>query len=132
MSEQKETDYIYMLYKNNLIKEMEIAFETENPNSKATFTMDQNYKYIKIVVMDRKFKFIKSYYATQFDCLPDKQSIMDFDFKDYPKSNAGCLDDYVRRFYLRFLKNHFENYKTAYKIYIEKQADFDLGETASV
>lgn len=131
MAIQNETNYIYLVYKNNLIKEMEQEFEIENPMSKATFKIDSNHKYIRIVVADRSFKFIKSYTASNFDCVADSLSMMDYSFKEHPKSEKTCLDSEIRKFYLRFMKKHFAEYIEDFKANLIKQADLDLGETSS-
>jgi len=133
MSTSSEKNYIYKAYKRNLINEMERAFEAENTQAKATFHIDSSYEKIKIVVMDRKFKFMKSYIATDFNCWPQDKGLMDFDFKEYPKSEATILDDYVRTFVLRFLnKNFIETFEKDYKEYLDKKADLDLGKTSSI
>lgn len=133
MSTESEKNYIYKAYKRNLIREMEREFEKENPQAKATFDIDSSYEKIKIVVMDRKFKFVKAYIATEFNCWPEDKSMIDFNFKDYPKSDAGILDDYVRTFVLKFLNNNFEEtFENDYKEHLVKKADLDLGKTTSI
>ena len=134
MATASEKNYIYKAYKRNLIREMEREFEKENPQAKVTFDIDSSsYEKIKIVVMDRKFKFVKAYIATEFNCWPEAQNMLDFNFKEYPKSEATILDDYVRTFVLKFLNNKFEEtFENDYKEHLVKKADLDLGKTTSV
>lgn len=125
-----ETKYIEELYNKSLQKEMEIEFEKKNPFCKATFKVLSNFKQMKIAIFDRDFKYIKSYIATEYDCIPEE--FADTYYKDYPKSAGSSSDNHVRKFYLRFIKNHFEKYAEDYKKHLIEQADLDLGETTTL
>ncbi len=123
-----QRDYIYLIYKNSLQIKMEQEFEKANPLTKVTFRVMPSQREMRIAIFDRDFNFVKSYMATDFDCVPETPSMMEFVFEKHPKSKSHSDDKYVKQFFLRLMKNHFESYKEDYKAHINLLADEDLGE----
>lgn len=128
-----EKDYIYQLYKQNKIIELEKAFESEfSKQIKTVIIMEPSQKVLDIIITDRLFKLIKAFRATDFDCEPFKDNLLPYMYKDMPKSEKYADAEEVRRFYLRFMAKNFNTYKADFKAQLIEQADLDLGEITSV
>lgn len=127
-------NYIAQLFKENKQDDLEKALEQElalSPIKAVVFRYSDSNEVIMILA-DRDFKLIKGYKATEFDCKPISNAVLPDQFKNMERSRMTFDDNSVRKFYLRFLKNKFPTYAADYRAYINKKADLDLGETASV
>lgn len=125
-----QKDYIYQLYKQNKIIELEREFEQKfSCQIKVVVYMAPSQKALNIIIADRTFKLIKEYKATDFDCKPVKEDSLHFMYQDMPKSEKCCDDAEVRKFYLRFMKRNFETFIDDFKSHLIAQANSDLGET---
>ena len=127
-----QKDYIYQLYKQNKIIELEREFEnTYSPEIKVVVYMASSQRELNIIITDRTFKLIIAYKATDFDCKPVKEDCLHFLYQDMPKSEKCCDDADVRKFYLRFMKRNFTTFIEDFKTQLMEQANSDLGETVS-
>lgn len=125
-----QKDYIYQLYKQNKIIELEREFEQKfSCQIKAVVYMEPSQKVLNIIIADRTFKLIKAYKATDFDCEPRKEGFEPYIYQGLPLSEKCCDDTEVRKFYLRFMKRNFETFIDDFKSYLIAQANSDLGET---
>lgn len=118
---KNKTNYLFELYqdpKQELLRVMEQEFEKQYPSTKAIFSMDSD-NFIRIAIFDRKLRLMNIYHATEFDCVSSYSTdIINPIFKDYPLSDKAIQDSIVRKFYLDFMKKHFESYEKDYTNYI--------------
>ena len=125
-------NYIYELYKRNEIIKLENAIERAYPQFKASIIMAPSQRQLYIALTDRKFHFVKAYIAEDFNCKPTEQRLLPYQLDNLPQSKTICDDESFRKFYLRFMNNNFETYKTDYKAYINEQAEKDLNESVTI
>ena len=119
-------NYIYELSKKNGVVKLEEAIEKTYSQVKASVFMKASQRELYIIIADRCFHFIKAYEATDFDCKPIKQCYLPFGLDKLPESVKTCDDEYMRRFYLRFMKKEFESFYADYKAYQLELVDKDL------
>lgn len=118
--------YIYELYKRGGIIKLEEEIEKTLVQVKAGVSMLPSQTGLRIVLTDRCFHFISAYSVTDFDCKPVEQCFLPFGFDKLPKSDKSCDDDYIRKFYLRFMKNEFDTFYEDYKAHQLELVDKDL------
>jgi len=118
-----ENNYIYEIFSNKLEQEIEHDFETDYPYVKATFVLN-NPLFTQIVMrlFDRKQQYITTFVGTDFDCYNANEEKLDNN-----KSQTRLDNKEVKRWYLRWMKNHFDTYKADYIANINKVANEDLG-----
>jgi len=126
-------DYIIKLTEQRKTKDLELAIEDAflSPTKAVVFKMAEKSE-ICIVITDREFRCMGAFRASEFDCRPIDKKVLPYDYKDMPSSPISCHPPEVRRVYLRFMKKTFDTYASDYRTYLNKQADYDLGETTSL
>ena len=116
---KNKTNYLFELYqdpKQELLRVMEQEFEKQYPSTKALIEMDSA-DFISIAIFDRRLRLMNIYHATEFDCA-SSYSTYESIFQDYPRSDKAIQDSIVTKFYLGFMKKHFEGYEKDYTDYI--------------
>ena len=118
----KETYYIYKIYENDLHRTMEHDFEKDYPAIKAFFAVNSVRTQIIMRLFDRNSNYIASFAAKEFDCERYNEAIL-----NDKKSSMSVFDQDIKRWYIRWMKNHFNTYKDDYIKNINKVANEDLG-----
>ena len=118
-----EKNYIYKIFSEKLEQVMEQDFEKEYPFIKATFKINNPvFSLIGIRLFDREQKYITTFIGTDFDCYKSHE-----DKYDKNKSQTRVDNQDIKRWYIRWMKNHFDTYKDDYIANINKIANEDLG-----
>lgn len=117
-----ERYYINEIFEKNLEQTMEHDLEKDYPAIKAFIKVNSIRTQISIRLFDRGFNYITSFVAKEFECERYNEEI----FKD-KKSSLIVRDNDIKRWYIRWMKNHFDTYKDDYIANINKVANEDLG-----
>ena len=115
-------------FDDNLCAEFEYEFRKKFPNLRVAMSAVSGlYTSLTIFTYKRyedKFDVVAKFHGEDFDLkyLFDEPSNLEL-------LGKVTIDD-IRKFYLRFLKSHFPEYKQAYIDHINKQVGEDLDENA--
>ena len=118
-----EENYIYKIFTDKLEQQIEHDFETDYPFVKATFVINNPiFTQVVIRLFDRRQQYITTFIGTDFDCYNANEEKFDKN-----KSQTRLDNKDVKRWYIRWMKNHFDTYNQDYIDNINKVANEDLG-----
>ena len=118
-----ERYYINEIFENNLEQTMEHDLEKDYPAIKAFIKVNSIRNQILIRLFDRNSNYVASFAAKEFEC--ERYNETELHNK---KSEAIIVTNIeIKRWYVRWMKNHFDTYKNDYIANINKVANEDLG-----
>ena len=106
-------EYIYEIYKKQKTQDMQLEFDKKFNMMRARVDVLPDLEELRITVVDGMFKYIKSYIATDYDCVPMGKEVPKL-FKDLPKSSISFNDEEMKKFYLDYMKKNFKSYEKDY------------------
>ena len=118
-----ERYYINEIFENNLEQTMEHDFEKDYPAIKAFIKVNSIRTEIFIKIFDRDLHFIATFAAKEYSCVRVTEEVL----QDKKSKIVAVDDNDIKRWYLRWMKNHFDTYKDDYIANINKVANEDLG-----
>ena len=115
--------YLYELCETEMFRKMEHEFEASYPFTKATFVINKPlYSQMVMRIFDRKQHYIATFVGTDFDCYNANEAKLEKNKSEIKLDNKD-----VKRWYVRWMKVHFNTYKDDYIANINKIANDDLG-----
>jgi len=118
-------NYIDEIAKRNLTETMEKDFQNEYPFLLAQLKIPELPTRIQMAFITKNHEFAGYFISTNFD-VKQEHKPQNYQFLQNAKWGADCKS--IKKWYIKWMKNHFETYKEDFLAYLRRQAEneFDI------